>query len=141
MPATKRSTRGRTQDRGRVAVGQKYEVAYMARKTGSTVDEVKSAIRKAGSNMRKAVKSALGGGNTSARKATGKKSAAKKSAGKKSGGKTTARKAGAKKSGAKKSTVRKSSAKGAAGRKSGARKTGAKSRAGSAAKRGAKKAA
>jgi len=132
MPATKRSTRGRTQDRGRVASGQKYEVAYMARKTGSTVDEVKSAIKKAGSNMRKAVESALGGRKTSARKSSGKKSVAKKSAGKK-----TARKAGAKKSGAKKSTARKSSAKRPAGRKSGGRKTGAKA----ATKRGGTKAA
>lgn len=56
MP-TNRST-GR--DRKLVAGGQKYEVAYEAKKTGSLPSQVKAAVKSAG-NSRKKVESKLKG--------------------------------------------------------------------------------
>ena len=53
------SNRGRAQDRAKVAGGQKYEVAYEAKKTGSSQGEVKQAVKTAG-NSRKKVESELG---------------------------------------------------------------------------------
>ena len=53
------SNRGRTQDRAKVAGGQKHEVAYEAKKTGSSPGEVKQAVKAAG-NSRKKVESELG---------------------------------------------------------------------------------
>jgi hypothetical protein len=44
--AKKRSSRGRKQDRARVAGGQKYEVRYEARKTGRSRPAVKKAVKK-----------------------------------------------------------------------------------------------
>ena len=52
------TTRGRAQDRAKVAGGQDYEVAYEAKKTGKTAKEVKTAVKSAG-NSRKAVESKL----------------------------------------------------------------------------------
>ena len=47
------STRGRGQDRKRVAGSQDYEVRYEAKKTGTSKKAVKKAIRKAGNSRRK----------------------------------------------------------------------------------------
>ena len=54
----KHSSRGRAQDRARVAGGQKYEVAYEAKKTGKKPSAVRKAIKKVG-NSRKKVTRAL----------------------------------------------------------------------------------
>ncbi|HEX2541522.1 MAG TPA: DUF3606 domain-containing protein [Caldimonas sp.] len=43
-----KSDRGRSQDRGKVAGGQKHEVSYEAEKTGSKPTEVRAAVKKAG---------------------------------------------------------------------------------------------
>jgi len=50
----KKTTRGRAQDRARVAGGQKYEVSYEAKKTGRSAASVKKAVKKVG-NARKRV--------------------------------------------------------------------------------------
>ena len=55
---SKKSTRGRAQDRARVAGGQKYEVAYEAKKTGKKPSAVRKAIKKVG-NIRKKVSKKL----------------------------------------------------------------------------------
>lgn len=62
MATTKKAktTRGRAQDRARVAGGQKYEVAYQAKKTGKTASDVRKAVKTTG-NSRKKVTKALGG--------------------------------------------------------------------------------
>jgi hypothetical protein len=60
MPAAKKqSARGRKQDRSRVAGGQKYEVAYEAKKTRKSASAVKKAVKKVG-NSRKKVERKLG---------------------------------------------------------------------------------
>ena len=126
MATAKRTSRSRSSDRSRVAGGQAHEVEYEARKTGSTIGDVKRAIKKAGSNMRGAVEAALGGG----RKRTAKKSTARKSAAKKRGAtKTGAKKTGARRTAAKKSAARKSTSAKRGGRKTSARKGARKSRA------------
>jgi len=51
--ATKQSSRGRKQDRARVAAGQDYEVRYEAKKTGRSTKAVKKAVRKVGSSRKK----------------------------------------------------------------------------------------
>ncbi|MDN4982152.1 DUF3606 domain-containing protein [Bradyrhizobium sp. WYCCWR 13022] len=57
---TKKATvRGRKQDRARVAGGQKYEVAYEAKKSGRSASAVKKAVKKVG-NSRKRVEKRLG---------------------------------------------------------------------------------
>lgn len=43
---------GRKQDRARVAGGQKYEVAYEAKRTGRSASAVKKAIKKVGSRKK-----------------------------------------------------------------------------------------
>jgi hypothetical protein len=48
-----RTTRGRKQDRGRVAGGQDYEVRYEAKKTGKTRVAVKKAVKKVGVSRKK----------------------------------------------------------------------------------------
>lgn len=53
------TTRGRAQDRAKVAGGQEHEVRYEAGKTGASKDEVKSAVKSAG-NSRKKVEAELG---------------------------------------------------------------------------------
>jgi len=57
--AKKKTARGRKQDRARVAGGQKYEVAYEAKKSGRSVSAVKKAVKKVG-NSRKRVEKRLG---------------------------------------------------------------------------------
>jgi hypothetical protein len=54
-----KTARGRKQDRARVAGGQKYEVAYEAKKTGRSAASVKKAVKKVG-NSRKRVEKRLG---------------------------------------------------------------------------------
>jgi hypothetical protein len=51
--ATKQASRGRKQDRARVAGGQDYEVGYAAKKTGSSRAAVNKAVKKVGSNRKK----------------------------------------------------------------------------------------
>ena len=46
--AKKRTSRGRKQDRARVAGGQGYEVRYEAKKTGKAKSQVKAATKRAG---------------------------------------------------------------------------------------------
>jgi hypothetical protein len=47
------TSRGRAQDRERVAGGQEHEVKYEAEKENVSKDEVKSAIKKAGNSRDK----------------------------------------------------------------------------------------
>ena len=54
------TNRGRAQDRARVAGGQRHEVAYESKRTGSSPSEVRQAVKTAG-NSRKKVEAALGG--------------------------------------------------------------------------------
>jgi Protein of unknown function (DUF3606) len=48
--ADEKSTRGRNQDRDRVAGGQKYEVEYFARKHGITAEQARQLIKKHGNS-------------------------------------------------------------------------------------------
>jgi hypothetical protein len=57
--AKKQSSRGRAQDRARVAGGQEHEVRYEAKKTGKPKAAVKEAVKREG-NSRKKVEKALG---------------------------------------------------------------------------------
>jgi hypothetical protein len=57
--AKKQSSRGRTQDRARVAGGQDYEVRYEAKKTRKSAGAVKKAVKKVGTS-RKRVERRLG---------------------------------------------------------------------------------
>ena len=57
--AKEHTSRGRAQDRARVAGGQEHEVRYEARKTRAKPGEVKAAVKAAG-NSRKAVEAKLG---------------------------------------------------------------------------------
>ena len=50
------STRGRGQDRKKVAGGQDYEVNYEAQKTGTSSKEVKQAVKSAGNSRNKVEK-------------------------------------------------------------------------------------
>lgn len=54
------TTRGRAQDRAKVAGGQDHEVRYEAKKEGVSKGEVKDAVKKVG-NSRKKVESDLKG--------------------------------------------------------------------------------
>jgi hypothetical protein len=56
--AKKRTSRGRKQDRARVAGGQDYETRYEGKKTGKSRAAVKKAVKKVG-NSRKRVERAL----------------------------------------------------------------------------------
>jgi hypothetical protein len=49
--AKKQSSRGRKQDRARVAGGQDYEVRYTAKKTKRSAGAVKKAVKKVGSSL------------------------------------------------------------------------------------------
>lgn len=53
------TTRGRSQDRAKVAGGQDHEVKYEAGKTGASKSDVKSAVKVVG-NSRKKVEEKLG---------------------------------------------------------------------------------
>ena len=57
--AKTQSSRGRKQDRPRVAGGQDYEVRYQAKKSGKSRAAVKKAVKKVG-NSRKRVERRLG---------------------------------------------------------------------------------
>ncbi len=48
-----KTTRGRRQDRKRVAGGQDYETRYEAKKTATSKRRVKQAVKKAGNSRRK----------------------------------------------------------------------------------------
>lgn len=54
------TSRGRAQDRSKVAGGQDYEVDYEAKKLKTSTDNVKKAVKKAG-NSRKKVEKAVKG--------------------------------------------------------------------------------
>ena len=54
--AKKQASRGRKQDRARVASGQDYEVRYTAKKTGRSGAAVKKAVKKVGSSRKKVEK-------------------------------------------------------------------------------------
>ena len=56
--ASKKTARGRKQDRARVAGGQDYEVRYEAKKKGRSSAAVKKAVKKVG-NSRQRVEGAL----------------------------------------------------------------------------------
>ena len=60
MASTKSSpsTRGRNQDRARVAGNQDHEVRYEAKKTGASAADVKRVVKSAG-NSRKRVEGSL----------------------------------------------------------------------------------
>jgi uncharacterized protein DUF3606 len=49
----KQSSRGRKQDRSRVASGQDYEVRYESKKTGRSKAAVKKAVKKVGNSRGK----------------------------------------------------------------------------------------
>jgi len=51
--AKKKSSRGRKQDRARVAGGQDYEVRYTAKKSKRSAGAVKKAVKKVGSSRKK----------------------------------------------------------------------------------------
>jgi hypothetical protein len=55
----KKPSRGRSQDRKRVAGGQDHEVRYEAKKSGRSRSAVKKAVKKVG-NSRKKVERRLG---------------------------------------------------------------------------------
>jgi hypothetical protein len=57
--AKKQTSRGRKQERARVAGGQDYEVRYEAKKTGRSKAAVKKTVKKVGTS-RKRVERALG---------------------------------------------------------------------------------
>ena len=56
--AKKQTTRGRKQDRARIAGGQDYEVRYEGKKTRKSASAVKRAVKKVG-NSRKRVERRL----------------------------------------------------------------------------------
>ena len=56
--ARKQTSRGRKQDRARVAGGQNYEVGYESGKTGKSGAAVKKAVKRVG-NSRKRVEKRL----------------------------------------------------------------------------------
>jgi hypothetical protein len=53
---TKKTSRGRKQDRARVAGGQDYEVRYEAKKTNRSASALKKAVKKVGNARRKVEK-------------------------------------------------------------------------------------
>jgi hypothetical protein len=51
--AEQHTSRGRAQDRARVAAGQDHEVRYEAKKTGASTSEVREAVKDAGNSRTK----------------------------------------------------------------------------------------
>jgi uncharacterized protein DUF3606 len=51
--ANMQTSRGRKQDRARVAGGQKHEVRYESKKSGKSRAAVKKAVKKVGNSRRK----------------------------------------------------------------------------------------
>jgi hypothetical protein len=58
--AKKQTTRGRKQDRTRVAGGQDYEVGYASKKSGKSASAVKKAVKKVGTSRKKVEKDLKG---------------------------------------------------------------------------------
>jgi hypothetical protein len=56
MASIKKSSRGRAQDRARVAAGQRHEVSYEAKKSGASAADVKKAIKSEGNSRKKVEK-------------------------------------------------------------------------------------
>ncbi len=56
----KKTSRGTSQDRSKVAAGQEYEVQYASKKSGSSTDQVKKAIKTAGNSRAKVEKELSG---------------------------------------------------------------------------------
>ena len=56
----KKSSRGRQQDRARVAGGQDYEVSYVAQKSRKSAKAVKKALKKVGSSRKRVTKALKG---------------------------------------------------------------------------------
>ena len=56
MPSKSKSTRGRAQDRSKVAGGQDHEVHYEAGKTGASATDVKRAVKSVGNSRSKVEK-------------------------------------------------------------------------------------
>lgn len=56
----KKTSRGTSQDRKKVAGGQEYEVKYESEKSGASAEQVKKTIKTTG-NSRKKVEDKLGG--------------------------------------------------------------------------------
>jgi hypothetical protein len=54
--AAKQSSRGRTQDRAKVAGGQKHEVQYEAKKMSKPAAAVKEAVKSEGNSRKKVEK-------------------------------------------------------------------------------------
>ena len=54
--ASKKTTRGRKQDRALVAGKQDYEVRYTAKKAGRSASAVKKAVKKVGSSRKRVAK-------------------------------------------------------------------------------------
>lgn len=52
----KKTSRGTSQDRKKVAGGQDYEVQYESKKSGSSTDKVKKAIKSVGNSRQKVEK-------------------------------------------------------------------------------------
>ena len=50
---SEQSKRGRSQDRAKVAGGQKHEVAYESGKTGAATGEVRQAVKDVGNSRKK----------------------------------------------------------------------------------------
>ena len=55
--AKKQSSRGRKQDRARVACGRDYEVRYAAKKSGKSKAAVKKAVKKVGTSLKRVERS------------------------------------------------------------------------------------
>jgi hypothetical protein len=54
--ASSKSSRGRAQDRARVAGGQEHEVRYEAKKMGASAADVKRAVKSEGNSRKKVEK-------------------------------------------------------------------------------------
>jgi len=60
MATKNNSSRGRAQDRAKVAAGQDYEVKYEADKLGTTPAKVKKAVKSSGNSRKKVEKTVKG---------------------------------------------------------------------------------
>jgi hypothetical protein len=60
MAKKKRTSRGRKQDRARVAGGQDYEVRYASKKSGKSKAAVKKAVKSVGTSRKRVQRSLRG---------------------------------------------------------------------------------
>ncbi|MCK1288596.1 DUF3606 domain-containing protein [Bradyrhizobium sp. 44] len=60
MAKKAKTTRGRKQDRARVASKQNYEVRHESKKTGKSASAVKKAVKKVGSSRKRVEKTLKG---------------------------------------------------------------------------------